>query len=264
MKSLSRSSLATGPKIRVPFGVLSGNHDIGALSEVSVDGINALDKDLYYDYFYQYLGRENFIETDYFTGDFENNRSHYDTLEVNGQNYLFLYLGWGSSFKGLHVSSKDIDYAKTVLASNPDKRVILLSHEYMNNRGVRTITGTYIFNELVSKYHNIDFVFSGHVNGSSKRVDLFDTDGDGINDRQVFQMLTNFQEEEQLYGATFIRRIRLNYINNQMFFDLYSPFFMDSDIYVSNNLDEVRKNRFFIYDYDLDNVGYGLLTSSLE
>ncbi|XMB73057.1 metallophosphoesterase [Mycoplasmatota bacterium WC30] len=247
----------------VNFGVSSGNHDIGALSEISVNGVNALDSDLYYDYYNLYLGEDTFDYQPSYINNFQDNRSHYDEISINGVEYLFLYLGWGSSQFGIHVSSKDIDYAKSVLASHPDKTVVLLTHDYMGNEGNRTITGEYIYYTLVRKYFNIQFVFSGHVNGSSSRIDTFDTDGDGIKDRQVLQQLTNFQEEEELFGASYIRRINFDFTNNFMLFDIYSPYFNDADIYVSNHEDTVKDNRFFVYDYDLNNVEYGLHTEYL-
>ena len=95
---------------------------------------------------------------------------------------------------------------KSILEANPDKTVVLLVHNYMSGKGVRGLTGNYLYNQLVSQYKNIKFVFSGHVRGTFGKVDSFDDDGDGIKDRQVLQVVTNFQEEEELFGASWIRK----------------------------------------------------------
>ena len=248
---------------QIPFGVSSGNHDIGALREVSIDGSNALDDELFYDYYSQYLGEEAFHDYSTYIGNYENNRSHYDVISIQGHEFLFLYLGWGSSIFGVHVSTQDINYAKNVLSSNPDKTVVLLTHDYMSNNGNRTITGEYLYQTLVKPYNNISFVFSGHVNGTSSRVDLLDSNQDGIKDRSVLQVLTDLQEEEELFGATYIRRIGLDFTNNQMIFDIYSPYFGDSDVFVNNNPETVKQNRDFVYDFALNKDQYGLKTNYL-
>ncbi|MDD4166541.1 MAG: hypothetical protein PHN29_05920, partial [Endomicrobiaceae bacterium] len=107
---------------------------------------------------------------------------------------------------------------------------------------------------------SIKFVISGHVNGSSYLINNIDDDGDGIVDRSVLQLLTNFQEEECLLGASFFRIIGLDFLNNYMYFNIYSPYYKDYDIFVNDNIEDVRKTSSFYYAFDLKNCGYGLLT----
>jgi len=245
----------------VPFGAVSGNHDIGALIENTNEGSDALDEFLIYDLWYENLGANVFEEFDYYGGSFENNRSHYDLITINNHEFLFLYLGWGSSIKGIHVSEKDINWAKTVLELYPNKTVIIGVHEYMSHSEQRSRTGNFVFDELVVKYSNIKFVFSGHINGSSSKLDIIDDNNDGVGDRRVLQLLTNFQEEEiNNLGATFIRRIGLDFTNNRLSFDLYSPVANDNKIFVAQRGEIVKKNSDFNYDFDLNNNGYGLKT----
>ncbi len=251
----------------IPLGVVSGNHDIGALNENpnrkdGEIGIDLFDEDLIYDYFYDNLGENVFKDNSYYGGSFLNNRSHYDLINIMGHDFLFLYLGWGSSIKGIHVSELDINFAKEVLELYPNHTVVIGVHEYMGNKGLRSQTGNYLFNELVKKYSNIKFVLSGHINGTSGLIDYLDDDNDGYYDRRVLQLLTNFQEEGGInnLGASFIRRIGLDYTNNQMIFDLYSPVMNDYQIFVGANPLYVKKYTYFTYDFDLENNDYGLLT----
>ena len=251
------------------FGVVSGNHDVGGLSENTSAGGNTLDPDLYYDKFSANLGESVFSGFAHYGGGFEDNRSHYDLIEINGHEFLFLYLGWGSTQVGVHVSSKDVAYAKTVLDMYPNKTVVLAVHEYLKNPilggtiGVKTSTAEYLFNQLVKPYSQIKFVLSGHINGSSKLVDFLDDNNDGINDRAVLQLLTDYQEDDDLFGASFIRRLGLDFEGNKIRFDLYSPYFNDYEVRYEEHYPSNNANKYFVYDFDLSKTGYGFKTTFL-
>ena len=245
----------------VPLGVSSGNHDVGGITAVNPNGSNGLDDALVYDLYEKYVGESKFSDMAYYGGSFENNRSHYDIVTVADHEFLFLHLGWGSTAYGVHVSSKDISWAKEILERYPDKTVVLSTHEYLNSYGERTATGNYIFNELVKKYPNIYFVFSGHINGSSSKIDYFDDNLDGMNDRVVLQLLTDYQEEEQLLGATFIRNLFFYKDYNNILFDIYSPVFIDNDIEIFENPNLVKLTSRFEYAFDIVRDGFGIKTS---
>ena len=178
--------------------------------------------------------------------------------------FVIIYLGWGSSTKGLYVSQKDINFAKAVLEANPDSDVILATHTYMGPTNKKNATGLYIFGQLVKNYSNVKLVLAGHVNGTSMEIDLLDDNGDGKYDRQVLQLLTDLQEEDDTYGSSFVRNIGLDFTNNQMIFTLYSPFFNDREIEVLQNPEIVMNNLCFTYDYDLTNLGYGITSFGLK
>ena len=244
----------------VPLGVSSGNHDVGGLVAVNQNGVNGFDNVLVYDYYGHYVGESKFSDNDYYGGGFENNRSHYDIVSIADREFLFLHLGWGSTAYGVHVSSKDIRWAKEVLEMHPDKIVVLSTHEYLDGRGGRTATGAYVYNELVKNYSNIYFVFSGHVNGSSGKIDYLDDNNDGINERVFLQLLTDYQEEENLLGATFIRNLYFYKDYNNILFDIYSPTFIDNDIEVLENPDVVKSTSRFEYAFDISGDGFGIIT----
>lgn len=244
----------------VPLGVSSGNHDVGGLVAVNQNGVNGLDHELVYDYYRRYVGESKFSGMDYYGGGFEDNRSHYDIVTVAGHRFLFLHLGWGSSLHGVHVSKKDVSWAKEVLEMYPDMTVVLSTHEYLNSRGERTATGIYVYNALVKNYSNIHFVFSGHVNGSSSKIDYLDDNNDGMNDRVVLQLLTDYQEEENLLGATFIRNLYFYKDYGNILFTIYSPTFIDNDIEVFENADVVSSTSKFEYAFDIAEDGFGIIT----
>ena len=248
----------------VPLGVSSGNHDVGGLVAINPDGSNGLDDVLVYDFYEKYVGESKFIKMSYYGGGFENNRSHYDIVTVADHEFLFLHLGWGSTAYGVHVSSKDVKWAKEVLEMYPDITVVLSTHEYLNSFGGRTATGEYIFNELVKKYSNVKFVFSGHINGSSSKIDYLDDNLDGMNERVVLQLLTDYQEEEQLLGATFIRNLLFYKDYNNILFDIYSPTFVDNDIEVFENHNIVKSTSRFEYAFDIVQDGFGIKTRNFN
>lgn len=251
-------------KGNIPLGVSSGNHDVGGLVAINPDGSNGLDDVLVYDFYEKYVGESKFNKMSYYGGGFENNRSHYDIVTVADHEFLFLHLGWGSTAYGVHVSSKDVKWAKQVLEMYPNKTVVLSTHEYLNSFGGRTATGEYIFNELVKKYSNVKFVFSGHINGSSSKIDYLDDNHDGLNDRTVLQLLTDFQEEEQLLGATFIRNLLFYKDYNNILFDIYSPTFVDNDIEVFENHNIVKSTSRFEYAFDIVQDGFGIKTRNFN
>jgi hypothetical protein len=245
---------------RVRFGVLAGNHDIGAVSENINGGGQALDENLYYDVFNQYLGAHQFEDFEHFIEATENNKSHLDRLSLNGKMYSFIYLGWGSSIPGIAISINDLNFAQQMIDKYKEDDVILLAHNYMGNNGNRTSAGIAIYEQLVRANPQIKLVFSGHVNGSSSRVDYLDDNKDGLVDRRVFQLVTNFQEDDSLYGGSFIRRIGLDYVNHRLVFDLYSPFYNDTDVFSNTQRGEVGKHKAFSYEFDLNDSGYSLIT----
>ena len=251
-------------KGNIPLGVSSGNHDVGGLVAINPDGSNGLDDVLVYDFYEKYVGENKFNKMSYYGGGFENNRSHYDIVTVADHEFLFLHLGWGSTAYGVHVSSKDVKWAKQVLEMYPNKTVVLSTHEYLNSFGGRTATGEYIFNELVKNYSNVKFVFSGHINGSSSKIDYLDDNHDGLNDRTVLQLLTDFQEEEQLLGATFIRNLLFYKDYNNILFDIYSPTFVDNDIEVFENHSVVKSTSRFEYAFDIVQDGFGIKTRNFN
>ena len=251
-------------KGNIPLGVSSGNHDVGGLVAINPDGSNGLDDVLVYDFYEKYVGESKFNKMSYYGGGFENNRSHYDIVTVADHEFLFLHLGWGSTAYGVHVSSKDVKWAKQVLEMYPNKTVVLSTHEYLNSFGGRTATGEYIFNELVKKYSNVKFVFSGHINGSSSKIDYLDDNHDGLNDRTVLQLLTDYQEEEQLLGATFIRNLLFYKDYNNILFDIYSPTFVDNDIEVFENHNIVKSTSRFEYAFDIVQDGFGIKTRNFN
>ena len=104
------------------------------------------------------------ISGTYTAGDYT---STYSTFEVGNVKYLLLTLDWNPS-------DSILAWAENIVKANPDRRVIITTHSYLNKDGTLhgsssshsavpdTNNGVDIWNKLVSKYDNIQLVISGH------------------------------------------------------------------------------------------------------
>lgn len=93
--------------------------------------------------------------------------SSYSMFEVGSVKYLLFALDWNPS-------DAILAWAENIIKANPDRRVIITTHAYLASDGTlhgssashtslpSANNGVDIWNELVSKYDNIQLVISGH------------------------------------------------------------------------------------------------------
>ncbi|MBR3680706.1 MAG: hypothetical protein IKL79_01725 [Clostridia bacterium] len=116
---------------------------------------------------------EYFGSHEYFTGNVDgtyaagNYTSAYYTFEVGTVGYLILTLDWNPS-------DAILAWAEDIVKANPDRRIILTTHAYLDADGTlhgssdshtsvpETNNGVDIYEKLVSRYDNIQLVLSGH------------------------------------------------------------------------------------------------------
>ncbi|GAF22341.1 MULTISPECIES: metallophosphoesterase [Shouchella] len=187
----------------MPYGVLAGNHDI-----------NHNDRD--YTLFKTYFGEERFKPMKAFKGSYQNNEAHYDIIEVNRHKILILYIGFGWN-------QQTISWAEDVLQTHPDHPVILATHRYLQVDGQRSKDGETLFRKLVMPYENVQLVLSGHYHGHAQRFDRLDQDGDGINERMVVQLLSDYQSYDK-GGNGFMRILTFHPATSSVAIRTYSPF----------------------------------------
>ncbi len=154
-----------------------------------------------------YFGYEKFAKYDWFGGHFP---------ESGSENmYGFFSSGVGSVDSGDSGNNKDymaisleycptdetIAWADNVISENSDKKVIVFTHLYLNNKGMRTTAlsvdscsssgvagneGEDIWNKLISRHNNVVLVVSGDQFGFGVRTDY-------VGDAPVNQVMENFQ-----------------------------------------------------------------------
>ncbi len=184
------------------YGVLAGNHD--------VDGTD-------YTEFKEYFGTHRFENNEWFGDDYDGNRGHYDLMTLGGVDFIFVYLGYGAH------SEADYEWMNGVLSEHSDRIAFLMFHEYLNADGTRTEIGEQIFNKVVLKNPNVRMVLCGHNYNSTRLVDFIDDDGDGKEDRTVYQLMANYQNTPN-GGNGYMRFLEFDVDSGKILQRTYSPY----------------------------------------
>ena len=198
----------------MPYGVLGGNHDVAAGLEVN-------------EFYHNYFGEDRFTSQETYGGSYENNLGHYDLISENGQDFIIVYMSW-------NIYQEEIDWMNEVLAQYSDRKAILCFHPYTN---VSQSNGTYLdyFGEMIQQYvvaenPNVFAVLNGHYHGSSYETAMFDDDGDGVNDRTVYQICTDYQSGFE-GGSEYIKFLYFDLDNNKIYMNSYSPYLDDYNFF---------------------------------
>ena len=83
---------------------------------------------------------------------------------------------------------------------------------------------------VVSKNPNVVAVLNGHYHGSSYETVKFDDDGDGVKERTVYQICTDWQEGLE-GGAGYIKFLYFDLDGNRIYTTSYSPYLEDYNYY---------------------------------
>ena len=201
-------------KAGMPYGVLGGNHDVAAgLAD--------------YENYYKYFGENRFASQPTYGGTYQNNKGHYDLISEGGQDFIIVYMSW-------NIYQDEIDWMNQVLSQYSDRKAILCFHTYTN---VKQSNGTYLdyYGQLVNKYvvkknPNVFAVLNGHYHGSSYETAMFDDDGEGRNDRTVYQICTDYQSGFE-GGNEYIKFLYFDLDNNKIYMNSYSPCMDDFNYY---------------------------------
>ncbi len=192
----------------IPYGVLAGNHDVGHLSGD-------------YTNFSRYFGEARYSGNPWYGGSYKDNRGHYDLITVDGIDFIMIYMGWG-------IGDEEIQWMNDVLAQYPERKAILNFHEYLLASGGLGEEPQRIYDEVVAANPNVCMVLSGHYHNAQTRIDSFDDDGDGIAERNVYQLLFDYQGLNQ-GGMGYIRLMHFDMENEKIIFRTYSPSLDDYD-----------------------------------
>ncbi len=144
----------------------------------------------------------------------------------------------------LEVQPRDeiIAWANEIISKNPNCRVILATHKYMNYAYCRRHTtvsynhgnpGETVWQELVSQHKNIDMILCGH-NETTGIYAAYDT---GVNGNKVLQVNCDMQNTDQSYktiGATVIGRFNAD--GSKVSFNLYSA---HHNIFIDNHSNDI-------------------------
>ena len=193
-----KKSFARLEKAGIPYAVVWGNHDMGSAPSKFSDVHNTVLAN-------RYFSLAEWAKRSYWGGSADGHTldNYYITIHAGGVEWLILNMEFGPS-------DAAIEWADSVIASNPSKSVILNTHAYLycdstlhdgedwwkpQAYGIGADTtrsvndGGEMWQKLVSKHSNVLAVFCGHVLKSGVGT-LVST---GKHGNKVYQMLANYQ-----------------------------------------------------------------------
>lgn len=139
------------------------------------------------------------------------------------------------------IYTNEIQWMNEVLAKYPDRKAIIALHRYSNvkmtgDNSILDYAGKLLQTEVVAKNPNVIAVLNGHYHGSSIQVDGFDDNGDGIKERTVYQICTDYQSDPE-GGSEYIKFLYFDLNNNKIYVNSYSPYRNDFNYYDNAKLE---------------------------
>lgn len=181
---------------KIHYAVTVGNNDL-------IDDSNAIK-------FNEHFPLDYYKNTSGFVSNFDRYSNSAHLFSAGGLDWLIVSLRHDPDPEAMK-------WAENLLAKNPDKKVIILSHSFLSGTvSSPKITGdggTTIWN-TVKKYSNVMFIFCGH-NGNTRKVLT------GDNGNTVFAVLTNFQG---LLNVSYMNFVELDTLSRTVKFNYFSPF----------------------------------------
>lgn len=152
---------------------------------------------------------------------FLDGKCRYVTMEAGGVRIIVISIAY-------LCEAASAEWAVEVLRAHADHYAILIAHSYLTNgeNGIYqgyTSGGVIIRDQIVKPSPNVRLVLCGHAHGAGVRALSVDDDGDGVDDREVCQFLSNFQDAD-LSLAGFLRLMRFDPVADQIEITTYSPF----------------------------------------
>ena len=187
----------------IPAGVCAGNHDVRGSKKN-------------YSYYYEHFGEDRCSYRLCYGESFQDNRGHYDLMDIEGSRLMFLYMGYG-------VEQEGIDWMKKVIEEHPDRAVIICTHAYFDTNLSLLEDGRLIKEEIVEKYPNVYMVLGGHRYNVARVPEEMDDDGDGNPDRTVQQMICNYQAADDDGGRGYMMFFEVDEALGEIRGYTYSP-----------------------------------------
>ena len=158
----------------IPYGVLAGNHDQGNNEER-------------FTLYNKYFGPQRWAETDYYGESLEGNRAHYDLISAGETDFIFVYLSDDPD-------KACVDFANAAFAAYPERIGVLCLHNYITDEAELSDMGEYFQAQVVAVNSNVRLVLCGHADPTACLSHSFDDDQDGTAERQVLQIISNYQD----------------------------------------------------------------------
>ena len=203
----------------VPYCLCLGNHDMGCRKRADGGWESATARDSLFE---MYFPRAKYAPQPWFGGSFDN------TLA----NAYYYFSGGGMKFLVLSLEFKPrdevLDWAGEVLAQNPERRSIVLTHAYLyaenrdneriggNGYDVAGNHGEAMWQKLIRRHSNVFLVLCGHVLGEGRRISA------GDHGNSVHEVLCDYQGLEN-GGNGWLRYMTFHPSEDRIEVFTYSP-----------------------------------------
>ncbi len=191
----------------IPAGVCAGNHDVGT-------------DDADYSAFSRYFGEAEASLRECYADSFEDNRGHCDLIDAGETRFVFIYIGY-------QIEQSGIEWVKQMLEKYSDRVAVICTHAYFDTDLSLLEDGELLKREVVSQYPNVYMVLSGHRYNIACVEDSFDDDGDGEDDRTVYQMICNYQAADSEGGSGYMMLFGIDEAAGLIHCKTYSPLLDD-------------------------------------
>jgi len=237
-----RAKMAMQPLDRkVPYQLAVGNHDFDAWAcepPATCNPWEHIEEDRSTTYFNTYFPLSLFEEWPTFGGNYPREQSDntYFEFRAGGIDWLVITVAFNPT-------DAELAWAERVIAKHRNQLVIVNTHEYQDG-DVRTPTGDRIWNVL-KKYPNVRFVFSGHYVNQGMRVDL------GDHGNPVYQIQADYQTYSipDVNENGYLRVMKVDPAARTMSVQTYSPYCDKTGECPAYKTD--TRNQFTITDLDL-------------
>lgn len=200
---------------KVPFVAVPGSHDSAAVCPggSACDGLKARvglrDTTVYNTYFP--ASRFSLLKGQFEPGKVDN---AYHTFRAGDVDWLVLNLE-------LWPRASVVDWAARVVAANPDKNVVVVTHSYLTKRGkilgdaggYGSTSPRYLYDRVVKVYPNVKIVLSGHTGKDKMPVDT------GVGGNRIVSYLQCFHRRT----ANPFRRLSINTETGKISSTIYTP-----------------------------------------
>jgi hypothetical protein len=218
----------------VPWSVLPGNHDGANVGTVSENLVN-------YNTYFSY----NRFSDETWYGDAYNS--------VNTNSFILFSGGYDDyiifNFQ-YHPSDAVLAWATTTINAHPNRRAIVVTHDYLNTDGTRTPEGDHIWGNFVSMHADqIFLVLCGHNHGEARRQDT-------VNGHVIYQVLADYQTRDN-GGNGWLRILDFHPAEDMIQVKTFSPYL---------NIWETDADSQFTLNYDMSGGIYDdvIFDSSFE
>ncbi len=187
----------------VAWGVLPGNHD-GAASGGSLTNYNT------------FFGYSRFAGEIWYGGHYlSSNANNYELFSGGGDDYLIFHFQY-------QPSDAVLAWANSTIVGYPDRRVIVVTHDYLNVDGSRTTEGNHIWSSFVAPHADqVMLVLCGHNHGEARRSDT-------VNGFVVPQLLADYQAGTN-GGNGFLRILKFCPTQDKIYVTTFSPYLNSYD-----------------------------------